>query len=290
MNDALIRSFARDLRARNKSPRTIQSYTEACRTLAAHLDADLAEATRDDLRGFFADQVARHRPATAAIRFRSLQQFYKWAHAEGITDPNPMAGLKPPSVPEHPVPVLSIDDVTRLLKACSGKDFTDRRDQAMLRLFLEPGGLRLSEMVGLSVSDVDFGQDVAVVLGKGRRPRAVPFGNKTGQALERYVRARAQHPGASRSELGLGQKGPLTGSGVAQMMRRRAAQVGLAELHPHMLRHTAAHEWLSGGGQETDAMRLFGWRSRAMLGRYGASAADERAQAASRRMGLGDRY
>jgi site-specific recombinase XerD len=288
-NDLLLRSFARSLRARNRSPRTVQSYVEAATLLAAHArDRELTELTRADIEDFLTDQLERHRPTSVAVRFRSLQQFYRWMIDEGLVHTSPMTGLRPPSVPEEPVAVLDDATITRLLTSMNGKTFDDRRDSAIIRLLLDTG-MRLSELAGLKITDIDLDSDVAIVMGKGRRPRACPFGDKTGQALERYLRERTKHALARREELWLGARGVMTGSGVSQMLRRRAKEAGLTHVHPHMFRHTFAHRWLAEGGQEQDLMRLAGWRSREMLARYGASAADERAREAHKRMRLGDR-
>jgi site-specific recombinase XerD len=174
-----------------------------------------------------------------------------------------MVKMKPPSILEQPVPVLPVEAL-RLFAACAGKDFEARRDTAMIMLLLD-SGTRRAELVGLSVDDLDCEHDVARVIGKGRRERALPFGRKTAVALDRYLRIRSRHAHAASPWLWLGQKGPLTATGLAQMLWRRGRQAGIEGLHAHQLRHTFAHAWLAQGGLETDLMRIAGWRSREML-------------------------
>lgn len=111
---------------------------------------------------------------------------------------SPTARTTPPFVPEKTVPMLTLDQIRALLDNCQGREFVRVRDTPIIRLLLDSGG-RLDEISALTVEDIDFDMDVARAVGKGRRPRALPFGGKTGAALARYLRARARERHAGRS-------------------------------------------------------------------------------------------
>lgn len=311
-----IRSFERHITGENKAENTISIYLDRARKFDDYLDTLPATAPDGELTrpanpeaitgghysGYVVVVKARTSAATASNHYRALQQFSKWLSDEEKI-PDPFAHLEPPKVVPPPVPVVRDDAQKKLLATCKGRDFVSLRDTAIILTFIDTG-MRLSECVRLnyvenetreSHSDVDFTQDVFHTIVKGGRQRAIPFGNKCGLALERYLRRRAEFlQGARKSAdgplwLGTLRKDRFTHSGIAQMLNRRCDEAELPRIHPHQFRHTFAHVWRVDDGDETDLMRLMGWTSRQMLARYGESAGEERAIKAHRKNSPADR-
>jgi site-specific recombinase XerD len=290
---SLLRSFSRHLRNANRQPKTIKTYLESVGLLADfYPDRDLDTLSRDDLECFFADYGARVSPGSVRVRFGALSVFYHWLVREEIIETNPMERMTKPNVPVQPVPILTEQDITKLLKITSGKGFEQRRDHAMLRLLLDTG-IRIHEMSSLMLEDVDLDvyDCIHIRNGKGGRGRTVPFGTRTGQALDRYLRERSKHPLAKLPDLWVGARGKaMTDSGISQMLERRAAQAGVSDLHAHRFRHSFAHYFRVNGGDDVSLMRLCGWTSPQMLSRYAASGADARAREAQLKYSPGDRF
>jgi integrase/recombinase XerC len=296
----LVPSWTLALEAEGYSANTVRSYRKALRSLLAwlsehHPGLGPAELERGHLRGWLAEVRRTRSGATARTWFSGARSFSRFLVAEGEAAEDATVGIRTPAPGEPQTPVLSEGELRRLLKACEGRRFEDYRDTAIVLVLLD-GGLRLGELAGLQLEDVDLADRVLFVSGKGSRRsgprhRAIPLGVRAARVLDRYIRQRRRHPYASRPQLWLGGRGRpgLSADGVDAALKRRAAAAGLKHIHPHQFRHTWAASFRRAGGSEGDLLVLGGWRSRVQLDRYGRASAQERAQEAARRYSLGDR-
>jgi site-specific recombinase XerD len=280
------------MRAERKSPATVTSYTEGVLGFlrwseAANVAPEITKAT---VQAFTADLLhAGAQAATARTRHMALRRFAAWLAEEGELEANPLLGVKPPKLDQKVVDALTDEQLRLLIKACSGKELIDRRDEAIVRLMAETG-LRAGEVIAMQVADIELQQGRAIVRrGKCGKGRAVPFGAQTAAAVDRYMRARRGHRLDGTGALWLGGNGQtFSYHGLNLALKRRATAAGIAGFHLHLMRHTAATRWLRAGGSEGGLMAVAGWSNRDMIDRYTGASAAERAATDARGLGLGE--
>lgn len=291
---ALVDSWVVSLRASRKSPQTIKSYVNGVQQFAQwaedtgvppHLD----RATVNAFSAHLLDDLGRE-AATVRARQLALKRYSAWLADEEEIPSDRLIGLKSAKLDSKVIEPLTDAEIKALLKSCTEGDiFRARRDSAIVRFMLETG-TRAGETATLRVSNMDLIEGRAIIArGKGGKGRSVPFGPSTGQAIDRYVRARRTHRLADTDALWLGDRGkPFSYDGLHKALRARAEVAGIDRFHPHLLRHTAAHRWLAAGGSENGLMAVAGWTRPDMLVRYTRAQSEARAAIEARRLNLGE--
>ena len=288
----LLNSWLLHLRAERKSPATLKAYGDGVRRFLAWADDEGCPAVLDrpTVNAFITALLdGGAEPATARSRQLSIRRFSAWLTEEGEQETDELLALKPPKLYTKVTPSLTSDELKALVKACTGPDLRDRRDEAIVRLMTETG-MRAGEVISLTTPDVDLTRGSTIVRrGKGGKGRTVPFGAQTGRSIDRYLRLRRGHALADTPPLWLGgRSNSFSYYGLHGALKYRAGLAGLTDFHPHVLRHTAAARWLAAGGSEGGLMAVAGWSRRDMIDRYTAHTASERAADEARGLNLGD--
>jgi integrase/recombinase XerD len=210
------------------------------------------------------DDGLLYRPASVARMLSAVRSFHRFELREAVTDHDPTVGIVPPKLPRSLPRPLSVQEVTTLLETPPEAEPVGLRDRAILEL-LYGAGLRISELTGLDVDDVELEEGSVRVLGKGGKERDVPVGRYAREAVSAYL-ARARPVFAtnrSRAALLLNQRGGrLTRQGVSQVVARHVRGAGIRRrVTPHTLRHSFATHLLEGGADVRVVQELLGHAS-----------------------------
>lgn len=259
------------------SPHTVRNYLSDIRQFLTflrqrHGQVDLGRLTYEDLRGFL---TARHRvnqKSSLARKLAALRTFCRYLVRQQLL-PHNLAALAPSPRQRQPLPkLLSIDEVFHLLERACGTTVLALRDHAILEV-LYSTGMRVSELVGLDLPDLDLQQRWARVRGKGNKERLVVLGPPAVRALQLYLQARPElvRRGAQEPEAVFLNRdgGRLSCRSVARLVASRAREAGLAQpLSPHMLRHTCATHLLEGKADLRAVQELLGHARLSTTQRY----------------------
>jgi len=158
-------------RTQPSNPQALRTGGDVLQSLAESegRTATLDELSRPAIREWLAVLGEAHEPGTVKLRYRGLHRFCAWLVDEDELSSHPMKTLAPPTLQMKPVPLVSDEELAALLKACAGKDFNDRRDEALIRFLLDCG-VRISEACAFRVDQLDLDQGMAIV--KGKAPRS----------------------------------------------------------------------------------------------------------------------
>lgn len=272
--DRAIQDFARYLEVeQNVSPHTYRNYLSDLEAFRAFLVTQApgpqppAPDTIDHLtiRGYLAAlQKGGAKKTTIARKLAVLRSFFQYLVREGRLSLNPAKRVLRPKLEKRLPRFLTVDQAQALMNVPTGEGWIVRRDQAILETFYSTG-IRISELVGLNPSDIDFDSGMVKVFGKGRKERIVPIGQKAIDALQAYLAAR---PFSSEALFNNLRGGRLTVRSVDRIVKKYVQQIDQPNMVPHSLRHTFATHLLEGGADLRSVQEMLGHASLSTTQRY----------------------
>jgi integrase/recombinase XerC len=259
---SLVGQYLQNLQfERRLSPHTVAGYARDLRAYTASLsERDVLHADVGDVRHFAATaHRAGLKPRSIARALSAVRGLYEFAVREGIVDANPARGVSAPRRPQKLPDYLDVDAMSRYVESVAGVDPLSVRDRAIIELAYS-SGLRLAELVGVSLGDIDLREGLVEVTGKGNKRRVVPVGSLAIGALERWLAVRSDWADPDEDALFVTKRGKRASPRTVQAALARRAQ-GTGEgrhVHPHMLRHSFASHVLESSGDLRAVQELLG--------------------------------
>ena len=276
----LARNYLLSCKVEGKSPKTIETYSMVIKRYAYFAGDDSPTATQ--VREFLLVlQVSNLNPFSVRIYYRSLKTFFNWLVSEELIEKSPMQNMKSPKVPKTIIKPFSQGDIANLLLLCSGTKFLDLRNRAIILVFYD-SGVRLSELAGMQIRDINFDMETIKVFGKGAKERLVGIGKTTQKAIIRYLLMRRDdHDCLWVTE----ERRPMKRDGIQTTIVRLCKRAGVTDAKPgpHTFRHTFATTALRNGARLIDVQSLLGHSTLTMTRKYAETLNSEDALVAYRR-------
>ena len=261
MNEKYIEEFIDYLRFEKKySENTISSYKRDLNKLNSYLKKDFTKLTKADIQKYIQDLSKNESSNTISRTISSLKSFYKFLEINKYTNTNPLTTIISPKTARKLPKVLSEEEVNKLLDINLNNDF-DYRNKAMLELMYS-SGLRVSELINLTVNDVDLKNSLVRIFGKGSKERIVPLNDYATEALNNYILYHRPKLFKQKENnyLFLNNHGnQMTRQGFFKTLKKIAKEKGIkSELSPHTLRHSFATHLLKYGADLRSIQELLG--------------------------------
>ncbi|NCO68052.1 MAG: tyrosine recombinase XerC [Nitrospirae bacterium CG_4_10_14_0_8_um_filter_41_23] len=251
------------------SAHTLRAYRKDLEDFFEYVKTEPDKIDMIDVRGFIAEQIKKgFNKTTVSRRLASIRSFFKFLCREGYIKSNPAKLVANPKIPKLLPRFLSVDDAFSLVEKPEGIGFMPVRDRAILEL-LYSSGIRVSELSGLNIDDLNIKGNLIKVRGKGRKERIVPVGSKAIDAIKSYMIERMLIKSKDRA-LFLNRMGTrLTDRGVRRIVVKYAKALGISgQIGPHTLRHTFATHLLQGGADLRVIQELLGHSSLSTTQKY----------------------
>ena len=261
MNEKYIEEFIDYLRFEKKySENTISSYKRDLNKMNLYLKKDFIKLTKADIQKYIQNLSKNKNSNTISRTISSLKSFYKFLEINKYTNTNPLTTIISPKTARKLPKVLSEEEVNKLLDINLNNDF-DYRNKAMLELMYS-SGLRVSELINLTVNDVDLKNSLVRIFGKGSKERIVPLNDYATEALNNYILYHRPKLFKQKESnyLFLNNHGnQMTRQGFFKTLKKIAKEKGIkSELSPHTLRHSFATHLLKYGADLRSIQELLG--------------------------------